>query len=430
MRYVLSFSRVRYLLCAIAVLLSPADPAAAQSAATLTLDEALRIAEQRSQQLIAQNAAATAARERGIAAGRAPDPTLTVGINNLPVDGPDRYSLTRDFMTMRSIGLSRELTRHDKRDARSARYEREAETEEAGGVLALTNLRRETAVAWLDRYYRERMRALLVSQRDEASLQIDAADLAYRTGLGSQSDAFAARASVAQIEDRIAETDGDVAIATTRLARWIGAEAERPVGDPPRIATLELDAADLDSQLAHHPELALMLKQEELARADADVARTNKRSDWSVELMYSQRGPDFSNMVSINVSKPLQWSERSKQNRELAASLATADRMRAEREEETRAHVADTRALLQNWRSHRQRLDRYTNTLTPLAVARTQAATAAYRGNRGTLGDVLAARSGEIDVRSDQLALEMETARLWAELNYLIPAGHTTSARE
>jgi len=166
-----------------------------------------------------------------------------------------------------------------------------------------------------------------------------------------------------------------------------------------------------------------MLKQEEIARADAAIARASKRSDWTVEVTYSQRGPDFSNMVSLNVSKPLQWRERNRQDREVASKLATAEQMRAEREEETREHVADARALLQGWQSNRARLERYTGTLIPLASERTLAATAAYRGGSGTLNSVLEARLGEIEARLDHLMLEMETADLWAELNFLIPAG-------
>jgi outer membrane protein TolC len=396
----------------------------------LTLDEALRLAAERSQHLIAQAAAATSAREMAVAAGQPPDAVLTAGINNLPINGPDHFSLTRDFMTMRSIGLMRELTRHDKRDARAARFTREAEAAEAGGTLALANLQRETAVAWLDRHYQERMRGVLVAQRDEAALQIEAADLAYRSGLGSQSDVFAARSSVVTIEDRIAETDRKIEVATTHLGRWIGPAASRPLADLPATDVVSLHAADLDAQIAHHPQIALMVKQEEVARADAELARANKRSDWNVEVMYSQRGPDFSDMVSVNVSKPLQWRERNKQDRELTAQLAIAAQLRAEREEETRMHSAEARVLLQTWQSNRDRLRRYTDSLVPLAGERTRAATAAYRGGTGGLSDVLESRVGEIETRLDHLLLEMQTAQLWAELTYLLPAGHDTAAHE
>ncbi len=389
----------------------------------LTFDEALQLAAERSQQLIADDAAAEAARAMAVAAARAPDPTLTVGVDNLPVNGPDKFSLTDDFMTMRSIGLARELTHGDKRDARAARFTREAEAAEAARVVALADLQRGAAMAWLERHYREQIRDVLVRQRDEAALQIEAADLAFRSGVGAQSDVFAARSSVAQIEDKIAESESDIEVATVKLARWIGDAATRPLAEPPATDSVSLQAADLEGELAHHPEIALMIKQEELARADADLARTGKRSNWSVEVEYSQRGPDFSNMVSVNFSKPLQWKERNSQDQELAAKLSLAAQARAEREEETRVHVADARALLAAWRGNRQRLERYSSALLPLASERTRAAVTAYRAGTGTLSAVLEARVEEIETTLNHLGLEMDTAALWAEINFLIPAG-------
>lgn len=375
----------------------------------------------------AQDAAAVAAREMAVAAGQRPDPTLKAGISNLPVNGEDRFSLTRDFMTMRSVGVMQELTRDSKLRARSARYERDAEVAEAGRTLALANLQRDTAIAWLDRFYQERMRDVLSRQRDEARLQIEAADAVYRGGRGSQADVFAARSAIAQIEDRIAQADRQLATAKTQLARWVGVAAGEPLASVPPLDTVRLRAEDLEAQIAHHPQIAVLRGQEAAAQADVELAQANKRPDWSVELMFSQRGPAYSNMVSVNVSVPLQWDQTNRQDRELAAKLALLEQARAQREEEVRMHVAQTLAMLQEWRSNRERLQRYDASLLPLAGERTQAALAAYRGGAGPLSSVLEARRAEIDTRMERLRLEMDSARLWAQLNYLVPAGHGLS---
>jgi outer membrane protein TolC len=389
----------------------------------LSLPEALRLAAVRSQQLVAQAASAGAARDMAVSAGQLPDPVLKLGVNNLPINGSDRFSLTRDFMTMRSVGVMQEFVRTDKRQARSARFEREAEAAEAGSQLALSNLQRDTAIAWLDRYYQERQRELLVTQRDEAKLQIEAADAAYRGGRGSQADLFAARSAVAQLEDRLAQAERQIQTATTQLARWVGPDANKVLDMPPALDSVRLRVEDLDSQLSHHPQIEVLAKQEAMAQADADVAQANKKSDVGVELMYNQRGSAFSNMVSINVSIPLQWDQKNRQNRELSAKLAEVEKIRAEREESTRMHVAEATAMLQEWRSNRERLGRYDASLIPLAAQRTQAAIAGYRGATGSLTSVLEARRGEIDMRMERLRLEMDTARLWAQLNYLMPYG-------
>ncbi|MEY2953744.1 MAG: hypothetical protein RLZZ401_1831 [Pseudomonadota bacterium] len=399
----------------------------AADAPPLSLAGAVQLAVAQSRLMDAGGLQASAAREMAVAAAQLPDPVLKLGINNFPVTGNERFSLARDFMTMRSVGVMQEFSREDKRRARSSRYEKEAEASDANRALTLNNVQRGTAMAWLERYYQERMLAQLTRQRDEAGLQTDAADAAYRGGRGSQSDVFAARMAVAQIEDRIAMAERQVATASTQLARWVGEAAAQSLSGLPSMDAVHLQEAGLEAQLMHHPQIALMAKQEEVAQADADIARANKTADWSTELMFSQRGSAYANMISINVSVPLQWDPKNRQDRELAAKLATAEQLRAEREDALRAHAAEVRALLQEWKGNRARLKRYDESTVPLSAERTQAAVAAYRGgggaSGGTLGAVLEARRGELDVRMERLRLEMDTARLWVQLNYLTSSG-------
>ncbi|HJV94713.1 MAG TPA: TolC family protein, partial [Albitalea sp.] len=231
-------------------------------------------------------------------------------------------------------------------------------------------------------------------------------------------------AAVAQLDDRIAQAERQIATATTQLARWVGPAADEPLGPVPAIDQIALTAAELDSEMAHHPQVEALLSQEAMASADAEIARSNKRADWSAELMVSQRGPGYSTMVSFNLSVPLQWDQKDRQDRELAAKLALAEQARAQREEAVRDHAAEARAMLQEWASNNERIKRYDSTLLPLASERTKAALAAYRGGTGPLGAVLEARRGEIETRMDRLRLEMDTARLWAQLRSLTQPGH------
>lgn len=406
-------------------------PALAQDG--LGFEQALRLAQDHSKQGVAQERAASAARAMAIAAGQRPDPILRLGLNNLPIDGPDRGSLSRDFMTMRSVGLMQEFTREDKRLARSKRFEQEAQASEAARALALVNLQRDTAAAWLNCFYSERMLDLLTSQRDESRLQMEATEAAYRGGKGTQADVLAARALAAQMDDRLDQTRRQVAVARTQLARWVGDAAQPHAGlleSPPDISHLPAHHADSTDIVQRHPELVLMARQEDMAQAEVEGARANKQADWSAELMLSHRGPAYSNMVSLNLSVPLQWDPANRQDRELTAKLALADQMRAEREEATREHLAQIQTMQLAWQSSRERLARYDSTLMPLAAQRTQAALTAYRAGTGTLTSVLEARRAAIDVKIDRLRLEMDSAQVWAQLTYMIPADHDVAAAQ
>ena len=91
---------------------------------------------------------------------------------------------------------------------------------------------------------------------------------------------------------------------------------------------------------------------------------------------------------------------------------------------------AEVRVLLNDWMANKERFARLGGELIPAALQRTQAALAAYRAGRGDLVGVLAARRDETDARIQLLSLEMETARLWAQLNQLIPDIPATTRKE
>ena len=401
-------------LCVVPLLASAAD-------VPLTLPEAQRQAVERSQLLVARYAAIAGAREMAIAAAQLPDPVAKMQINNLPIDGEDRFSLTRDFMTMRSIGVMQEFTRSDKRKARAERFERDADKSNAESVLDAATIQRDTALAWLDPYYAESMAAVVVEQRVAATSEIEAAEGAYRAGRGSLADILAARSALVGFDDRASELSRRASAATINLARFIGDGARASLVGKPDIDTLRVDIQSLDSDIRHHPQIALLDQREAIAAADVKVAQAAKQVDWSLEVMYSQRGSAYSNMISVELSVPLQWDRPHRQEREVAAKLAMLDEVRAEREDRLRAYAAEIGAMRVEWENNRERRNRYQRELLPLAEERTQAIVGAYRGAKASIADVLMARRGEIDVRTQTLQLAWDTARLWAQLNFLTP---------
>jgi len=401
-------------------LASLASAAASDATQPLGLPAALSMAEQRSQALPAQEALATAGRERAIAAGRLPDPTLGLSADSVPIEGPTSFSLDEP-MSKLSLSLKQNFTGGAKRRARSVRWEREAGSALVERALQRARLRRDTALAWLDLYYRQRQTELLTRQRAEAVLQIEAAEAAYRARTGAQADVFMARSALARIDDRLAQARDQQDTAATGLARWVGVETTRPLAPAPRIDQTALSLAALQDQPLRHPEIALLAAKVGIANAAAEVAREDKRPDWSLGLTYSKRGPDFADMVSLSVSVPLQWDQRNRQDRELSARLAEVTAQRAQLQERVRERLAETQTWHDSWRSQLGRVGEYERVMVPLAGARTDAALAAYRGGEGDLSDVLAARRAEIETELERLRIERDAARLWARLEYLLP---------
>lgn len=382
----------------------------------------METAQARSETLQAQDAATRAAREMAVSAGRLPDPVLRLSMNNLPIEGPMRYSLAGERMTMRSVEIMQTFTGSEKRQARSVRYEREAEAASSMRSMQKARLLTQTARAWFDRHFQEQMLALLQRQREESVRVREAVESAYRGGRNSQADVLAAHAAIARIDDRLHEARAEFSNAKALLQRWVGEVALQPLGIPPRIDSTRLAKHQLSHEIDQHPDIAVMNARERVALAEADVAGEEKNADWSWSLMYSKRGSQFGDMVSLGVSIPLQWDQARKQNRELAARLERVEQVRSEREEVRRERLFEVQRLLANWRSNLTRLEDYDKTLIPLATERVEATEAAFRGGKAPLAAVLDAQRMVIDAQLERLRIEKQTAAWWAELEYLIPA--------
>ena len=410
--------RARAVVALIAALLLTEGAAAAGP--PLSLAEALRVAVEKSPQLASQRAMVEAAHEMTGPAGELPDPKLKLGVENVPTDGVDRWSLTRDFMTMSKIGVMQEFPREEKRRLRSQRAENDAQRGTAAVASARLTVQRETAAAWLARWFATDSERVIASQIDEAELAVATAKAAYRAGKMPQGELLAAQSMVVELRNRATEAAGQSKRARIALARFIGAEAERPLGDPPDLARLPFDAARL-ADVEAQPEIQLARAREAIAATEADLARASKSPDWSAELTYAVRGSPYSNMVSLMFSIDLPWSTGTRQDREHAAKLKELDAARAMREDAKWMRAAEVEAMLAEWESARAQAQRIADEMLPLTAQRRDAALAAYRGGSGPLAAVLEARRAELDARLALIQQEQAAAKAWAWLQFVLP---------
>lgn len=390
-------------------------------AQTLTLEEALKIGEAQSPRLAAQRHAFTAADEQTVRAGELPDPKLRLGIENLPVSGPDAWRYDRDSMTMRAIGLMQEFPNSDKRAARSTRAARARDVERSMLLSQRATLHRDIAVAWLDAHFAESSRAALERLVERLSAQVDAATAGVARGRQSAAESFMLRGAVEQARDKVLDQERIAARARYMLAALIGEEARRPLGASPDLGRLSHPREALVERLQEHPELRVLEQRQELARAEVDIARASRRSDWSLEVGYGHRAPMFDNMLSVMVAIDLPWQAKQRQDRDIASRLAELEQARARKEDAQRMHEAEIRGWLADFDSATRRLQRFQALLLPLANERSAAALAAYRGGRGELSAVLDAQRAITETELSALAIEAERARAWANLSYLYP---------
>lgn len=400
-----------------AVLLAAAWIAAGPAAAEpLTFQQALSIAERSAPENLAQTAQLDAARAAVIPADALPDPKLSLGVDNLPLEGPDRYRLDRDFMTMRRIGLMQEVPNGDKRHARRQLAEAGVVRSEAEQVAMRLETRRQTAVAWLEVFHLERSLQVL-SELDREIARLRGLVQAQIAGGGARSgDLLLADRDALALEERRDELERDRQQARAGLRRWLGDAADAPLaGEPPRFA---LDSQRLHQHLLDHPELQTASARIGEAQAELAEALAEKKPDWDVEVAYSNRDSRFGDMLSLQFSFDLPLFTGTRQGPRIDARQKGLVQREAEQEALQRAHRAELESGLASLDQLSRALERSERSLVPLARQRADLELAAYRAGTGELPAVIEARRELIEARLRQIELAKKRDQLAASLHY------------
>jgi outer membrane protein TolC len=344
---------------------------------------------------------------------------LVVGIDNLPVTGADAFDPAADDMTMKRIGLRQDFPAAAKRSAQRGLAARRVEQAQADAIALRLQVQREVADAWVETWAAQRQLQALEQLREQAALAATMAKARSRGG-GSLDEALAAEAGVLDLDNRIEEVRGTLAAAVSRLSRWVpGIRAEDLAGESD-FASLPIERAQLMARIDTLGPLLSARARAESAAAAVDLARAERRSDWSVMAAYGQRDRDRSDMLMVEVGVSLPLFTRNRQDRDVLAREAEYRQAQAEQEDDRRALAAELDAAFARWESLKRQVALHEDRLLPLARDRSKVALAAYRGG-GALQPWLDARAAELEVHRAHAEHLGELGRAWAALAFLLP---------
>jgi outer membrane protein TolC len=208
------------------------------------------------------------------------------------------------------------------------------------------------------------------------------------------------------------------------LQRWLGPVLPA-LAEPPDFSQLPVSAARLTRDIDAQAPMQALQAREQVAQAALAQARATTHPDWSVSAMYGQRAPNLSNMATVQVSVSLPLFTRNRQNRGISARQAQFDAVQFAHEDARRAQREAVARAIADWQGWGRRIERFEQTLLPLAHDRAATALAGYRGGGG-FQPWLDARRDEIAMRLDYADALATRARLWAALAYLLPPTEDT----
>jgi len=387
----------------------PAEP-------ILTVQQAVALASDNQPSVTAYESDAAASEQAAIAARSLPDPQVSAGIQNFPITGRNALSPTEDEMTMLTIGVMREQVRRSKRAAEAARLRSQAAVSRFQGSARQRSIQRDVMKAWIDATAARARQRLLERVISDLKTGQKVMEAGVPTAASSPALALEAQAEVSLAESELVDAKGAEERARGMLRRWIGAAADRPL--PDYIPRIDLPAG-VAPDFGAHPEVLVANAQGQAARREVEVAQTQRKPDLSWSVMLGVR-PSYGEMVTAQVSIPLQLNRHNLQDRRIgeAQSRANAAALRAE---DTRRELEGQYSqALADYRSADARMAEISGRAIPSLEASFKLAEARYRGGQGSLELPLNIVRRYVETNIQLVEQQAAKARSAADLIYLV----------
>jgi cobalt-zinc-cadmium efflux system outer membrane protein len=394
-----------------------ANTLAAETDAPLTMEETARLSLVDQPLLTGREAKIQAEEHQAVAAAQLPDPQLSSGIKELPIDTSEAFSTRRDNFTEFTIGLSQDFPRAEKRRLEGARKQLDADADRAALDNEQRMVRRDASLAWLDVYEAEQSLKLARRLADEAALQVQSLEKDYSNGKASQADWLAAKVDAGLAADKAHDWLHHVLRMRAGLSRWIGDAATRPIAESLTMPGILSPLPGLMAGADHHPVIGNLDKQIEASATEVALARQSYKPDYSVEVYYAYRR-DFADFVGIQFKVGLPYFTKNRQDRGLAAALEQSHASEDRKRDLLRELHAEVNQDYVDRRHYEERAADFDASIIPDAKRRIETARSAYQAGRGSFDTVLLARRGLLDVELQRLALVVDSARAQVRLDY------------
>ena len=397
--------------------------AAAQEDPDLAL--LLKEAAERNPELLAARREAEAAASRVEPAAALDDPMLEAGLVNVPAQS---FSLRREDMTMKVIGISQRLPYPGKRDLRREAARKDAQASAGGANEVLNRVQRDVKAAYLDLWLADESLRLTESNLRVLEQLRSIAESRYSVGQSTQADVFKAQTQVSRMQEERIKLGRERPVLEAELNRAAGRDgsvAVKPGAPQLREADLRLEALRAAAR-AGRPQLLAQQRLVDRSATQLDLARKDYYPDFDLRFSYGQRD-NFQDMrredlisFTVAINLPV-WGRNKREPR-----VAEAESMRSQAAAMYQARLNEVDAMLrqqvaaagQALRSARL----YEGSLLPQARLTADASLSAYRVGRVDFFSLLDSRMTVFNAEIGHAASIVAYNKALAEIEFLTGA--------
>jgi outer membrane protein TolC len=417
-------------------------------AEVLNLEAAVQAAQDNDPWLVENRHGQSALEARSIAAGSLPDPTVSLGLLNFPVD---TFDIDQEPMTQIKVEVSQAIPRGDslklKREqlqTASREYPQQRRDRRARTVVTVGRL-------WLDAYKVQESITLIENDRPLFEQLVDVAEASYSAALGRtrQQDIVRAQLELTSLDDRLTKlrqmqetilenlfewTSGyfleQYQTATPSVSSPVGAGLQLP-RKLPDIAMLnkslytadrETDPQALYVNFADHPAVLAVEQKIKASELGIELARQSYKPMWGINAGYSYRDDapsgDRADFLSVGLKFDLPIFPKNRQDKEVLAAVSQAEAVKTTKWSLVRKMIAGFEKNRVQLKRLQERQTLYQVQLLPQMHEQAEASLTAYTNDDGDFAEVVRARIAELNAQIEALEINVEKQKTIIDLNY------------
>jgi len=452
----------------------------------LTFETAIKTAQKNDPWLSGNAHQQQAVKLMGQATNSLPDPKVSFGLANLPVDG---FDFSQEAMTQAQIGISQVFPRGDTLALKSQQYKTQSE------AFPYQRQDREAKVAvtvgrlWLEAYRAQQSITLIENNRALFEQLADVAQANYSSALARtrQQDIVRAQLELTGLEERLDKLRQQKSQSEGMLFQWLINFSDTASADMnfymdlynvdfgeqlPQIDLYSFDLLDaefshqhqhqqqqmqssqrVDSQrlnasrlraskliqrFEYHPSVQAINKKITATKTQVHIAEQKYKPQWGVSASYGYRddapssitgaaGIERDDLFSVGISFDLPIFTENKQDKEVQSAISKTEAVKTEK-------LLLLRELLSAYSNIRARLDGvkrrqslYKSKLLPQIHDNAEATLSAYNNDDGDFLEVVRSRIAVLNTEIDELNLDVDEQQLNLELNYLFIGNNVTA---
>ncbi|MFT5636877.1 MAG: hypothetical protein ACI89T_002346 [Cognaticolwellia sp.] len=380
-----------------------------------------------------------------------PDPKVSIGLANLPLNG---FDFGQEGMTQAKVGFSQMFPRGDSLGIKSQQLKIQSE------AFPFQRKDRESKVAvtvgslWLDAYRVQQSIALIEKNRSLFVQLVDVATVSYSSAVGKtrQQDIVRSQLELTRLEDRLSLLAQQKNRYEGMLSQWLTkfSNENSPVDEAILASDFALHNIELTQQLpdidllngdvvakktwlkpmalvqyfVNHPAVLAIEKKIHATKTGINLAQQKYKPEWGVNASYGYRSDDAmgrsrADLFSVGVTFDVPLFTDNRQDNELKSAVSATEAVKTEK-------ILLLRELLGAYSSAKGRLLRlkerqnlYTTRLLPQIHDQAQASLSAYTNDVGDFSEVVRSRIAVLNTEIDELTLNVEEQKIRLELNYL-----------